>query len=394
MPIANATAMIRYFIRLEASGGMLLVLAALLAMLCVNTPLAGIYAAIINDATVHIVNDGLMVIFFLLVGLEIKREYMVGELSSRERAILPAIAAVGGMIVPALIFIICTFGQWPLMAGWAIPSATDIAFTLGVLALLGSRVPLALKVLVTAIAVMDDLGAIVVIALFYGHGFDIGAFLGAVAIVIGLYFMNVRGVTNLALYLIVGLFLWLMVWHSGLHATLAGVVLAMFVPLAGKSAKDHPLEHLEHKLHPFVTFLILPIFAFTNAGVSLWGMSPGVLVDPVVLGITLGLFLGKQIGIFGAVFAAVRLGYCRLPDGVNWIHMYGAAMLCGIGFTMSLFIGGLAYTEMDLGVEVRLGVILGSVLSAGAGYALIYYSPNIEQMALRLKSSLRGLWHR
>jgi Na+:H+ antiporter, NhaA family len=394
MHLKRATAMIRHFIGQETAGGVLLVAAMLLAMLCVNTPLAGIYGAFFNEATIHIINDGLMVVFFLLVGLEIKREYVRGELSSRDRAILPVVAAAGGMIVPAIIFIFCTWGKWDLMAGWAIPSATDIAFTLGVLALLGSRVPLALKVLVTAIAVMDDLGAIIIIAVFYGHGFDIAAFCGAIAVSALLYAMNKRGVTHLPTYLVVGLFLWLMVLHSGIHATIAGVILAMFIPLDGKTPNDHPLEYLEHRLHPYVTFWILPIFALANAGVSFWGMTPQIFVDPVVLGITSGLFLGKQIGIFGAIFAAIRLGYCRLPDGVHWIHAYGAAILCGIGFTMSLFIGGLAYTDMDMGAQVRVGVILGSVLSGGAGYALLYYTSNIEQMALGLKASLRGLWQR
>lgn len=377
MLIRRFTPMVRHFMQLETAGGALLVFATLLAMICVNTPLSGFYAILFSDGVVHLINDGLMAVFFLLVGLEIKREYVIGELSSSSRALLPVVAALGGVVVPPLIFIMQTWQQPLFMVGWAIPAATDIAFVLGVLAVLGSRVPLALKVFVTAIAVIDDLAAIIIIALFYSYSFDLGAFCGVLATLVVLYFMNMRGVTHLGAYLIVGLFLWLMVLHSGIHATIAGVLLALFIPLQGCSrggAHHHsPLEELEHRLHPHVTFWILPLFALANAGVSLWDLTFQMLTDPVVLGISLGLFLGKQIGIFAAIYLAVRMGYCRLPDGVNWVQVYGAAILCGIGFTMSIFIGELAYHAIDLATEIRVGVLMGSLLSAGCGYALLRY---------------------
>lgn len=383
---------LRAFMQLETTAGFILVAAAVFAMVIANSPLADLYHYILDDvhfavgfsgttgaadlslskSVLHWINDGLMAIFFFLVGLEIKREFREGELSSRDRALMPFIAALGGMVVPAIIFVLCTWSSPDLARGWAIPAATDIAFTLGVLALLGSRVPMSLKVLVTAIAVIDDLGAIVVIALFYATGLYYPALMLAAAAIAVLFTMNRMRVMRPAAYILVGMVLWVAVLKSGAHATLAGVLTALFIPMRNPANPDKsPVEHLEHILHPWVAFLILPLFGFANAGVPLSGVTWGTLGDPVVLGIILGLFIGKQIGIFGALYAAIRLGIGTLPAGASWIQMYGVSVLCGIGFTMSLFIGGLAYTSAELQVEVRVGVIIGSILSAAAGYAIL-----------------------
>lgn len=380
------------FFRLETAGGFVLVFAAVLAMIVANSPLSSLYEFFLNDlhftigfdsveggihfslskSVLHWINDGMMVIFFFLVGLEIKREFKEGQLSSRARAILPLLAAVGGMAVPAAIFLFFTWNDPGLQHGWAVPSATDIAFTLGVIALLGSRVPFSLKVLVTAIAVIDDLGAILVIALFYTQDLFFPALWVAATAIAGLIVMNRYDVWRPAAYVMVGFILWIAVLESGVHATLAGVVTALCIPMHSVKRPDyHPCEHLVHTLHPWVAFMILPMFAFANAGVSLDGTSLADLGDPVVLGIMFGLFLGKQLGIFATLWGAIKLGISPKPDGASWAQIYGVAVLCGIGFTMSLFIGGLAYTNSDLQVQVRLGVIIGSVLSAVFGYFLL-----------------------
>lgn len=384
--------MLREFLRLETTAGFVLVLAAVLALIVANSPLAATYHYFLNDvyfslgfsahgddsgfflaqSVLHWINDGLMAVFFFLVGLEIKRELCEGELSTRDRALVPLLAALGGMVAPALIFLSIAGIGTDLARGWAIPSATDIAFTLGVLALLGPRVPLALKVMVTAIAVIDDLGAILIIALFYGQGLQFNALLVAALALLAMIAMNRLGVTRVAAYILMGVILWAAVLQSGVHATLAGVVAALCIPLRDRAHPDHsPLKHLEHTLHPWVAFGVLPVFSFANAGVPLAGVTLATLTDPLVLGITLGLFLGKQIGIFGVLWAAIKTGLLTLPPGVRLVQVYGVSILCGIGFTMSLFLGGLAYDDPGMQVEVRLGVILGSLLSALAGYALL-----------------------
>jgi Na+:H+ antiporter, NhaA family len=387
-------AALRNFFRLETAAGFVLIVAAVAAMIVANSPLADSYNYFLNEikftvgftdrvsvinfalseTVLHWINDGLMAIFFFLIGLEIKREFVEGELSSRDRALLPFIGAIGGMALPALIFLSLTAQDSVLMRGWAIPSATDIAFTLGVLALLGRRVPLSLKILITAIAVIDDLGAILIIALFYSHGLYLPALLVALMALAALILMNKRGVARPAAYILLGFVLWVAVLQSGVHATLAGVITALCIPMRDpKNLAHRPCEELEHHLHPWVAFMILPIFAFANAGVSLSGITWSTMLDPVVLGIALGLFIGKQIGIFTALGAAMKLGLSPRPAGVTWVQLYGGAILCGIGFTMSLFIGGLAYHDSQLQTEVRLGVIAGSLMSAVLGYVVLRY---------------------
>ena len=378
----------RAFLRLDSAAGIILVAAAGLALLANNSPLALWYDALLDTpASVRVgtlgidkplllwINDGLMAVFFLLVGLEIKREMLEGELSRPGQIMLPALAAVAGMIVPAALFAAFNRDDPAALAGWAIPSATDIAFALGVLSLLGSRVPVSLKVLLTAIAVLDDLGAIVVIALFYTADLSTASLVLAAIALAGLALLNRAGVRHLGPYILVGLFLWTCVLKSGVHATLAGVALGLSIPLRGADGSS-PLRELEHALHPWVSFGILPIFAFANAGVSFAGIGPERLVAPVPLGIALGLFIGKQVGIFGAVYALVRLRVTGMPAGATWTMIYGVALLCGIGFTMSLFIGTLAYgtgayDSAARAADVRLGVIVGSLLSATAGYLVL-----------------------
>lgn len=385
--------MLREFLRLESAGGFMLVAAALLAMILANSPLSALYHTVLNDvhfaiglmghtpdginwtlnkSILHWINDGLMVIFFFLVGLEIKREFKEGQLSTRDRALLPLIGAVGGMIVPALIFYGFTHHDPTLTRGWAIPSATDIAFTLGVLAVLGNRVPMSLKILVTAVAVIDDLGAIIIIALFYTSDLNMNALGIAGLATIILIAMNRFGVGRPAIFILIGFVLWIAILKSGVHATIAGVITAFCIPLVHpRRLHERPCQDLEHILHPWVAFFILPLFALANAGIPLGGITPANLVDPVTLGIIMGLFIGKQVGIFAALYAAIKLGLSPKPEHASWAQIYGVAILCGIGFTMSLFIGGLAYTDTALQVEVRLGVIVGSILSAVAGYLLL-----------------------
>ena len=319
------------------------------------------------------INDGLMAIFFLLVGLEIKREVIAGDLSEPRRALLPAAAAVGGMAVPALIYLASAWREPGALAGWAIPGATDIAFSLGVMALLGRRVPLSLKLFLTALAIIDDLGAIVIIAIFYTGGLSWISLAAAGAALAVLLALNLAGVRRILWYVLTGIALWLFVLKSGVHATLAGVALALAIPFAAGPDGRSPLTQIEHTLSPWVAFGILPLFGFANAGLSFAGVSLTYLLGPVPLGVAAGLFLGKQIGVFGAAALVVRAGWAELPSGVGWVGIYGTSVLTGIGFTMSLFIGTLAFGETDLYAPMRLGVLAGSILSALTGAALLYF---------------------
>ncbi|MCR9072841.1 MAG: Na+/H+ antiporter NhaA [Alphaproteobacteria bacterium] len=375
----------------EATPGVLLALAAVVALIANNSVLTGLYDRLLL-ATVSVtvegvgiekplllwINDGLMAIFFFLVGLEIKREMMEGKLSSLRAASLPALGAVGGMVVPALIFVAINAGTPANLDGWAIPAATDIAFALGALALIGSRAPASLKVFLLALAVLDDLGAIVVIALFYTSNLSVGALGVAGAGIAVLIAMNLLGVRRIGLYIVVGLVIWVAVLKSGVHATLAGVVVALTVPLRGAdgAAQDgkSPLEVLEHVLHPWVAFMILPLFAFANAGVPLTGLSVDDLIAPLPLGIAAGLVIGKPVGILGACWIAVRMGWASLPDGVDWLKLYGVSQLAGIGFTMSLFIGTLAFSDPAAQSAVRIGVLGGTVLSMVFGMAVLAWA--------------------
>lgn len=380
-----AVSTIRDFLRHESAGGLVLLAVAVLALILDNTSLAWIYDALLKlPVEVRIggleiakplllwINDGLMAVFFLLVALEIKREVMEGELSSLDRASLPAIAAVGGMVVPAAIYMAVAGGDAVAARGWAIPAATDIAFALGILSLLGKRVPLALKIFLLALAIIDDLGAILIIAAFYTADLSyvsLGlAGFGAAA----LFALNRAGVLRVAAYILVGVFVWVCVLKSGVHATLAGVLVGFAVPLGGKDEHgESPLRALEHKLHPWIAFGIMPLFAFANAGVHLGGVGLASFGEPVTLGIALGLLLGKQLGILSFVWLGVRLRLCRLPDGIGWPQIYGVACLAGIGFTMSLFIGTLAFEDPGFAAPVRIGVLAGSIASAIVGYLVL-----------------------
>ncbi len=377
------------FYRLEAAGGIMLVLAAVLALVVANSAAAPLYHHILNDVPVgvkvphvhleksilHWVNDGLMVIFFFLVGLEIKRELVRGQLSGFDKALLPVVAAVGGMAVPALIFWFINKDTPETLAGWAIPSATDIAFAIGVMALLGSRAPVSLKVLLTAIAVIDDLGAIIVIALFYTQGLSLNILALAFLALAAMMLLNKRGVLRLWPYMLLAVILWLAVLESGIHATIAGVLAALCIPLRTPNPETSPSMKLEKRLHGVVAFAILPLFAFANAGISFQGLSLHHLFDPVTLGIIGGLFFGKQLGIFAVLLVMIKLRWSPRPVECTWLQMYGMTLLCGIGFTMSLFIGNLAYQDALAQTEVRLGVMVGSVLSAVCGYMILRYAP-------------------
>ncbi|MBU0725502.1 MAG: Na+/H+ antiporter NhaA [Alphaproteobacteria bacterium] len=381
---------LRAFIKMEASGGILLLAAAVIALVLVNSPLGWLYdgvletpvqasigSLVIAKPLLLWINDGLMAIFFLLIGLEIKREVLDGNLSKWAEASLPAIGAVGGMAIPALVYVAFNAGDPVTLNGWAIPAATDIAFALGILALVGTRAPTSLKVFLLALAIIDDLGAIVIIAVFYTANLSLLSLgLAAIAIV-GLVLLNRLGVTRITPYMLIGVFLWVCVLKSGVHATLAGVAIAFAIPLRAthKGRDTSPLEQLEHNLHPWVTYAIMPVFAFANAGVSLAGLSIADLFAPVPLGIAAGLFLGKQIGVFGFSFAAVKLGVSRLPGDITWLQFYGVALLTGVGFTMSLFIGTLAFADPAYQADVRIGVLTGSFLSAISGFLLLRFAP-------------------
>ena len=364
----------------------LLVVASIVAIVVANSPLAALYAAFI-DIPVEIrvgtfgiakplllwINDGFMAVFFLLVGLELKREILEGELSNRSQFLLPGMGAIGGMLLPALLYAWINRGDPVALQGWAIPAATDIAFALAILTLLGSRIPPALRVLLVSIAIFDDLGAIVIIALFYTNGLSMTALAVAAACLPVLAVMNRRGVVERAPYLLFGAIMWVAVLKSGVHATLAGVVLAMFIPLRDPSGGPSPLRSLEHDLHTVVAFGILPVFAFANAGVALSAVSAEYLLHPVPFGTFAGLFLGKQAGVFLFCWLAIAAGWARLPQGVGWLQLYGAALLCGVGFTMSLFIGSLAFENsgVNLLFDERLGILAGSIASAVGGYLVL-----------------------
>lgn len=382
---------VREFLKHDSAGGILLVAAAVLAMFCANSPLSEYYDHFLHTyAGIHVgkfeldkpillwVNDGLMALFFFYVGLELKREIIDGELSSPAQVILPAIGAVGGMVMPAVVYFMINGDNDHAMRGWAIPTATDIAFALGVLTLLGDRVPNALKVFLVSLAIFDDVGAIIIIALFYTSDLALLSLIVASICLAILAIMNRRGVMSEAPYLLVGAVLWASVLKSGVHATLAGVALAMFIPYRDPAQPNYsPLKHIEHSLSGVVTFAILPIFAFANAGLSFEGMTLKSLLEPIPLGIALGLFVGKQLGVFGTCWVAVKLGLAKLPSGLRFRELAGLSVMCGIGFTMSLFIGGLAFGDghgSDGGAGPRLGVMVGSVLSAVVGYLILNWS--------------------
>lgn len=378
------------FLKLESSGGILLMLSAVLALIFANTFLEPVYLKflatplaiqidelIIAKPLLLWINDGLMAIFFFLVGLELKRELIEGELSDIRNVILPGIGAVGGMVIPALVYIYFNYGDPVAMKGWAIPAATDIAFALGVLMLLGSRVPVSIKIFLTSLAIFDDIGAIIIIAIFYTSKISLLALLVTAVCIIVLAIMNKRGVTNLASYILVGLIMWVATLKSGVHATLAGVILAMFIPLRDKQDPDHsPLKELEHDLHSVVAFFVLPLFAFANAGIDFREMTIDQFFHGVPVGIALGLFIGKQIGIFAFCWLFIKLGVAKLPAGMSWLSLYGTAILCGIGFTMSLFIGSLAFggTEANQLFDERIGIVIGSVISGVIGYLILRFS--------------------
>ncbi|MBO9714152.1 MAG: Na+/H+ antiporter NhaA [Sphingomonas sp.] len=368
----------RDFLRSEAAGGVVLILASGLALVVANVPgwSQGYFEALHREAgplSVHQwINDALMAVFFLVVGLEIKREFAGGRLSSWQQRRLPVVAALAGMAVPALVFLGITWTTPGLARGWAIPAATDIAFAIGVLALLGSRAPASLKLFLTTVAIVDDMGAVAIIALAYTRHLDLLALAGAAVVLCAMFAMNRSGWRRLWPYLLLAVLLWLLVFRSGVHATVAGVLAAMAVPMGERDERDSPLHRLEHALHPWSAYLVVPIFGFANAGVALTGLDPRVLLAPLPLGVALGLFLGKQAGIFASIWLAVRAGFAGKPGGCSWRQVYGVSLLAGIGFTMSLFIGGLAFPGNEVLVDqVKIGVLGGSLLSAVAGYAVL-----------------------
>ncbi|GKY88338.1 Na+/H+ antiporter NhaA [Sinisalibacter aestuarii] len=367
----------------EAAGGVMLMAAAVAALIVANSAFAPLYDATLGSylaitlngeglekPLILWINDGLMAIFFFLIGLELKREMMEGKLKKLSDVALPGVAAIGGMAVPALIFAAMNWSSPETLPGWAIPAATDIAFALGLLALVGSRAPAALKVFLLTLAILDDLGAILIIALFYTAHLKPLYLLLALAPLAAMGWLNARGSHRKAPIVILGIVLWVLVLKSGVHATLAGVVTAFFVPLKDRWGAS-PLKSMEHGLEPWVAFFIVPVFAFANAGVALSGMTADAVTSPLTLGIVAGLVLGKQIGVFGATWLMVRSGLARLPDNVTWTHIYGLSALAGIGFTMSLFIGGLSYGDPALMNEVRLGVLAASAISAVIGYGVL-----------------------
>ncbi|MBX4872322.1 Na+/H+ antiporter NhaA [Rhizobium bangladeshense] len=373
---------LRQFLDSEASGGLVLMAVAFAAIVTANSPLAEGYFHALHVylgplSLLHWINDALMALFFLLVGLEIKREMLDGQLSSWSRRILPGAAALGGMVFPALFYILFNWENPAALRGWAIPTATDIAFALGVISLFGPRVPASLKIFLAALAIIDDLGAVVVIALFYTNDLNLLALAGAAAVLAALYGMNRNKILKLWPYLMLGAVLWVLVFASGIHATLAGVLLALTIPLKvtpGTREASHdqsPLHHLEHILHKPVAFVVVPVFGFANAGVSFSGVSAATLTEPLTLGVAAGLLLGKLVGVLGTVFLLVKLGLADLPAKANWGQMTGVAVLCGIGFTMSLFIGLLAFDDPTIQDHVKMGILLGSLLSGMVGAALL-----------------------
>jgi NhaA family Na+:H+ antiporter len=384
---------LRDFLQSEAAGGIVLMAAAALALIVANGPLADAYHHLLHaplgpvlteklgPMTAHLwINDGLMAIFFLLVGLEIKREFVDGRLATWQQRRLPVLAAAAGMAVPAIIYLIAAAREPGLAAGWAIPAATDIAFAIGVLALLGSRAPTSLKLFLTTVAIVDDMGAVAIIAIAYTAKINLVALTAAAVILAVMMLLNRRGVMTLTPYMIGAALLWYAVLLSGVHATIAGVLAAFAIPIkrtpGAPDAVDSPLHRLEHALHPSVAYAIVPLFGFANAGVSLAGMGPSQLLAPLPLGIAAGLFLGKQIGIFGSIWLAVKFGIAGKLRGATWLQIYGVSLMCGIGFTMSLFIGALAFPGNPLLIEeAKIGVLLGSLLSAIAGFAVLRFAP-------------------
>ena len=382
--------MLKEFLKLEAASGIFLLLAAVLAILVVNSPLYWLYDALLDiPVAVQVgkleiakplllwINDGLMAVFFFLIGLEVKREFLVGELSDPAKVTLPIVGALGGIAVPAIIYSIINWGNPIAMQGWAIPSATDIAFALGVLALLGSRVPASLKVFLMTLAIVDDLGAIVIIAIFYTTNLSVLSLIVAGIAITVLFILSRLRVLSIAAYICVGLVLWVAVLKSGVHATLAGVTTALFVPYLKRPGDTQTqLEKLEHAIHPSVAFGVLPLFAFANAGIPFEVITLDYLLHPVPLGIATGLFLGNQVGVFGFSYLAIKLGISKLPDEASWLHLYGVALLCGIGFTMSLFVSSLAFEQGGGGLVVddRVGIMLGSLVSGVVGYVVLNFA--------------------
>ena len=389
---------IKEFLRLETSGAILLLAGTILGLIFANSPFVSLYNSFL-DVPVAVqlgqlkiakplllwINDGLMAVFFFLVGLELKREFLEGELSNMSQVIMPLLGAVGGMVVPALVYLYFNYNDPEGIKGWAIPAATDIAFALGILAAFGSRAPLSLKIFLTTLAIFDDIGAIIIIALFYSANISLISLIFAAVVFIALFIINKRGVVSLTPYIVLGVILWVAVLKSGVHATLAGVILAFFIPMYdNKTDKDEahsPLVRLEHDLHPTVAYFILPVFAFANAGVSLSGITLSSFLDPIPLGIAGGLIVGKQIGIFGFCYAGVKMGFAKLPEGATWLTVYGISLVCGIGFTMSLFISSLAFENSgpEYITESRIGILFGSIVAAVLGYFIL-------SIALRKKS--------
>ena len=381
---------INSFLKMESAGGILLMLSAALAIILANTPFQHYYQLLLSTpvevrvGTLEIakplllwINDGLMAVFFFLVGLELKRELLEGELSDKRNIILPGVGAIGGMVAPALIYLYFNMGDDVAVKGWAIPAATDIAFALGVLALLGSRVPTSIKIFLTSLAIFDDIGAIVIIALFYTSKISLTALIVVAVCIPVLVGLNRRNVISKSPYLLVGIIMWVAMLKSGVHATLAGVVLAMFIPMRSKANPEiSPLKTLEHDLHSIVAFFVLPVFAFANAGISFAGVTTEQVLHGVPMGIAAGLFVGKQVGIFALCGLFIKLNWAKLPEGMNWMSLYGTAALCGIGFTMSLFVGSLAFEEtgVNLLFDERLGIILGSLASGVVGYVVLKVS--------------------
>ncbi len=375
----------------DASGGILLMVAAAAAMIVANSGLAPTYEAVLgakfsillngeglSKPMILWINDGLMAIFFFLIGLELKREMMEGKLKNPRDVALPGVAALGGMALPAVVFVFINWSYPANLSGWAIPAATDIAFALGILALVGSRAPTSLKVFLLTLAILDDLGAIVIIALFYTAELKIDYLYLSIVPLAGLIWLNIKGAHRIAPAILLGAIMWYFVLKSGVHATLAGVVTAFCIPLKDKWGKS-PLHSLEHGLTPYVLYLIIPVFAFANAGVVLKGMTFADLFAPLPLGIAAGLLIGKQVGVFGFTFLMVKSGLARMPHDANWLHIYGLACLAGVGFTMSLFIGGLSYADPAMMNDVRLGVLSGSIVSGIVGYVALMLASGERQ---------------
>jgi len=377
---------IQTFLKKESASGIILMFAAVFAMAFANSPWSAWYDLLLDVPVVVAIgsfeiakplllwiNDGLMALFFFLVGLELKREFLEGNLSQPGQVTLPAVGAVGGMVIPALCYAAFNYENPSALNGWAIPTATDIAFALGILAIIGSKVPLQLKVFLTSLAIFDDLGAIIIIAIFYTDQLSMLSLVVSASVLSILFILNKQNVTSTSPYIFFGLVLWIAVLKSGVHATLAGVALAFFIPMKGKGDDPSPLKSLEENLHSMVAFIVLPIFAFANAGISFVNVGIEQVMSPVPMGIIVGLVVGKQLGVFVFCFAAIKLGFAKLPEKVNWQLLYGVALLCGVGFTMSLFIGSLAF---DQGSDIplykdRLGIVIGSFISGALGYLVI-----------------------